>query len=144
MIDRTWTVTKRLFEDTPGAARTARCRPDSVGRAFDPKERAMLGMRGGAGRQRGDPRCRRLRGPAARSMLEAIFVAIPVVTPDVPGCRETVTDRINSRLASTRDARFIDAPDAVVRASAAPQARVLARFSGVNARILVVLRKCLA
>jgi glycosyltransferase involved in cell wall biosynthesis len=61
-------------------------------------------------------------------------MAIPVVTTDVPSCRETVIDRINGRL-----------PDAVARMGAASRERVLARFSAyrVNARILGVLRECL-
>jgi hypothetical protein len=66
-------------------------------------------------------------------MLEAIFVAIPVVTPDVPGRRETGADRLNSRPVSRRDPRFLDAPGAVEPVSAAPRERLLARFSGVNA-----------
>ena len=52
-------------------------------------------------------------------MLEAVFMAIPVVTTDVPGFRERVTERISGRLVSTRDVRLIDAPDAVVRVGAA-------------------------
>jgi glycosyltransferase involved in cell wall biosynthesis len=79
-------------------------------------------------------------------------MAIPVVTTDVPGWRETVTDRINGRLVSTSDAPAvaqplagcIDAPDAVAGMGAA-SGGMLARFSAarVNARLLVVLRECL-
>ena len=50
-------------------------------------------------------------------MLEAMPMTIPVVTTDVPDCREMVTDRINELTA-----RFSIAP--------------------VNGRILVVLRDC--
>jgi hypothetical protein len=49
-------------------------------------------------------------------MLEAVFMAMPVVTTDVPGFRERVTERISGRLVSTRDVRLIDA---VVRVGAA-------------------------
>jgi hypothetical protein len=51
-------------------------------------------------------------------MLEAMPMTIPVVTTDVPDCREMVTDRINELTA-----RFSIAP--------------------VNGWILVVLRDCL-
>jgi glycosyltransferase involved in cell wall biosynthesis len=84
-------------------------------------------------------------------MVEAMSMAI-VVTTDVPGCRETVTDRINGRRMSARDAPavaegtagFIDALDRVARMGAASR-EVLARFSAhrVRARILCVLRECL-
>jgi glycosyltransferase involved in cell wall biosynthesis len=88
-----------------------------------------------------------------RSMVEAMSMATPVVTTEVHGCHETVTDQINGRLVSARDAPavaqamagFIDAPDTVARMGAASRERVLARFSAyrVNARILGVLRECL-
>ena len=38
-----------------------------------------------------------------RSTLEAMAMARPVITTDVPGCRETVTDSVNGRLVKVRD-----------------------------------------
>jgi hypothetical protein len=59
-----------------------------------------------------------------RSSLEAMSMAMPMVTTDDSGRRET---------------------DAVARMGVASRGRVLARFSAarVDARILVVLRECL-
>jgi glycosyltransferase involved in cell wall biosynthesis len=96
-----------------------------------------------------------------RSALEAMSMAMPVVntlvvTTDVPGCRETLIDRLNVCPASARAvpavaqamAGFIDPPDArdaVAPVGAASRERMTARFSAacVKARILVVLRECL-
>jgi hypothetical protein len=66
-----------------------------------------------------------------------------VVTTDVPGCRKTVTDLINGRLASRRECIY--APDAMASMGAASGERILARFSAarVNPLWLALLRECL-
>jgi glycosyltransferase involved in cell wall biosynthesis len=58
-----------------------------------------------------------------RSTQEAMAVGRPVITTDVPGCRETVVDGVNGFLVPPRDPaalaaamiRFIEEPDLVVR-----------------------------
>jgi hypothetical protein len=72
-------------------------------------------------------------------------MAIPVVTTDVPGCRERLTERISGGLVSTRDVRLIDAPDAVVRVGAASrEACRLVPPLALTPGSLVVLSECLA
>lgn len=85
-----------------------------------------------------------LPGPAACSMLEAIFMASWMVATGAPRCRETVTDRTNGRLVAMRGARLVTAPNALARMGTAFRERLMARFSTarVNARILVVLHEC--
>lgn len=58
-----------------------------------------------------------------RTVLEALAMGRPVITTDVPGCRETVRDGVNGFLVPARDVsalatameRFICAPDRVAR-----------------------------
>jgi len=86
-------------------------------------------------------------------MLEAMSLAIAVVTTDLPGYRETVTEQVNERLASRRDApaaaqamaRCIYAPDAVAGMAAASGERMLARSSAarINSLWLALRRECL-
>ncbi len=40
-----------------------------------------------------------------RSILEALAMGMPVVTTDIPGCRETVEDGVNGFLVPARDSR---------------------------------------
>jgi glycosyltransferase involved in cell wall biosynthesis len=42
-----------------------------------------------------------------RSLLEAAACALPIVTTDVPGCREVVTHRENGLLVPPRDAKSL-------------------------------------
>jgi glycosyltransferase involved in cell wall biosynthesis len=44
-----------------------------------------------------------------KSLLEALAAGLPVVTTDVPGCRETVTDGVNGLLVPPRDANALAA-----------------------------------
>jgi glycosyltransferase involved in cell wall biosynthesis len=56
-----------------------------------------------------------------RTVLEAMSMGRPIITTDVPGCRETVEDGLNGFLVKDRDAealanamrRFIDKPDLI-------------------------------
>lgn len=45
----------------------------------------------------------------SRTNLEAMAMALPVVTTDVPGCRDTVTDGVNGLLVPPRDAAGLQA-----------------------------------
>lgn len=79
-------------------------------------------------------------------MLEAVFMAMPAVTTDIPGFRERVAERISGGPVSTRNVRLIDAPDAVVRVGAASRERcrlVPAPLSSTP-KSPVVLSECLA
>jgi len=70
------------------------------------------------------------------STQEAMAVGRPVITTDVPGCRETVCDGVNGYLVPARDVqalaaamlRFLDDPVRVVRMGRASRARAEACF----------------
>lgn len=61
-----------------------------------------------------------------RSVLEAMAMGRPVITTDVPGCRETVADGVNGFLVPARDAqaiyeamkRFVDRPELIEKMGA--------------------------
>ena len=83
-----------------------------------------------------------------RSVLEAMAMGRPIITTDMPGCRETVDDGVNGFLVPPRDppalaaamARFADSPDLIASMGAA-SARAEARYDvhGVNRTILDAL-----
>lgn len=64
-----------------------------------------------------------------KGLIEAAACALPLVTTDVPGCREVVTDGIDGLLVPARDARAL--ADAIARLQDDP---VLARRLGDAAR----------
>jgi glycosyltransferase involved in cell wall biosynthesis len=84
-----------------------------------------------------------------RSTQEAMAMARPVITTDVPGCRETVVDGINGFLVPPRDPealakammRFIEEPELIGRMGRESRRIAEERFDvrRVNARILEVL-----
>ena len=61
-----------------------------------------------------------------RSVLEAMAMGRPVITTDVPGCRETVSEGVNGFLVPARDAeaiyaamkRFVDQPELIEKMGA--------------------------
>ena len=59
-----------------------------------------------------------------RSVLEAMAMARPVITTDVPGCRETVVPERNGYLVPVRDAGAL--ADAMIRLAEAPPERLTA------------------
>lgn len=71
-----------------------------------------------------------------RSTQEAMALGMPVVTTDVPGCRETVVEGLNGYLVPARDPaalaqamrRFIDHPDMIVRMGAESRKLAEERF----------------
>ena len=70
-----------------------------------------------------------------RTALEAMAMGRPVITTDVPGCRETVVDGENGLLVPARDAEMLAraladilAPDQRVRMAAAALTRVRTRY----------------
>lgn len=81
-----------------------------------------------------------------RTSLEALATGRPIVTTDVPGCRETVSDGVNGFLVQPRDVdslaqamgRFVQEPDLVVRMGAASRELAEAKFDVriVNATML--------
>jgi glycosyltransferase involved in cell wall biosynthesis len=84
-----------------------------------------------------------------RTVLEAMAMGRPVITCDVPGCRETVTDGDNGRLVPARDAAALaDAMlamsgdrDALVEQAQRSRARVMRDYDvdTVNATMLEIL-----
>lgn len=56
-----------------------------------------------------------------RSTLEAMAMARPIITTDVPGCRETVVDGVNGRLVPVRDISSLAA--AMIELARAPELR---------------------
>ena len=88
-----------------------------------------------------------------RSLIEAAACALPLVTTDMPGCREVVADGENGLLVPPRDAkalaraiaRLVDAPDQAAQFGQAARAKVLAEFDEkiVIARTLDVYRRLL-
>jgi len=87
------------------------------------------------------------------SLIEAAACALPLVTTDVPGCREVVTDGIDGLLVPARDvgalataiARLQDDPELAARLGAAARAKALTEFDEkiVIARTLAVYRELL-
>lgn len=71
-----------------------------------------------------------------RSLIEAAACALPLVTTDVPGCREVVTDGVDGLLVPVRDAsalaaaigRLVDDPALARRLGAAARAKALREF----------------
>lgn len=85
-----------------------------------------------------------------RSVLEALATGRPVITTEVPGCRETIPSGSNGFLVPPRDARalaaamrrFIDDPTLIPRMGAASRELAERRYCvhAVNGRILEALR----
>lgn len=88
-----------------------------------------------------------------KGLIEAAACALPLVTTDVPGCREVVTDGVDGLLVPVRDAvalakaiaRLQDDPQLAARLGAAARAKALARFDEriVIADTLAVYRELL-
>lgn len=84
-----------------------------------------------------------------RSVLEAMAMGRPIVTTDVPGCRETVLDGVNGFLVPPRDppalagalARFVEEPALIVRMGAASRRLAETKYDvrTVNGAILDAL-----
>jgi glycosyltransferase involved in cell wall biosynthesis len=84
-----------------------------------------------------------------RSTQEAMALGLPVVTTNVPGCRETVDEGVNGFLVPPRDVmslysamqRFIDDPSLIERMGRASRCLAEARFDvqGANKVILEAL-----
>jgi glycosyltransferase involved in cell wall biosynthesis len=70
-----------------------------------------------------------------RSTLEAMAMARPVITTDVPGCRETVIDGVNGRLVPVRDVDALAA--AMIELARSPQLR---QTMGAKSREIAQLR----
>ena len=87
------------------------------------------------------------------SMIEAAACSLPLVTCDVPGCREVVTDGVEGLLVPPRDAgalataiaRLLEDPDLRERMGQAARAKALADFDErlVIERTLAVYRELL-
>lgn len=88
-----------------------------------------------------------------KGLIEAAACALPLVTTDVPGCREVVTDGVDGLLIPPRNAealaraiaRLQDDPALAVRLGAAAREKALARFDEriVVADTLAVYRELL-
>ncbi|MEO6967483.1 MAG: glycosyltransferase family 4 protein, partial [Rhodanobacteraceae bacterium] len=71
-----------------------------------------------------------------KSLIEAAACALPLVTTDMPGCREVVTDGVDGLLVPPRDAdalaraiaRLLDSPELAARLGQAARAKALAEF----------------
>ena len=71
-----------------------------------------------------------------KGLIEAAACALPLVTTDVPGCREVVTDGVDGLLVPVRNAdaladaiaRLQDDPALAARLGAAARAKALAEF----------------
>ncbi|MGQ4659023.1 glycosyltransferase [Lysobacter sp. F6437] len=71
-----------------------------------------------------------------KGLIEAAAFALPLVTTDVPGCREVVTDGVDGLMVPPRDAaalalaiaRLQDDPQLAARLGAAARAKALSRF----------------
>lgn len=85
-----------------------------------------------------------------RTSLEAMAMGLPVVTTDVPGCRDTVEDGINGFLVAAKDVaalvnrleRYIATPDLVTLHGQAGRARAVRLFDVrfINECMLEALR----
>lgn len=84
-----------------------------------------------------------------RSTQEALAMARPVITTDVPGCRETVIDGVNGFLVPPRDVsalveamlRFVRQPDLIARMGRASRQLAEERFDvrKINTRLIPLL-----
>jgi glycosyltransferase involved in cell wall biosynthesis len=71
-----------------------------------------------------------------RSLLEALAIGRPIITTDMPGCRETVVDGVNGFMVPARDAaaladamaKLIARPSEVERMASASRALAEDRF----------------
>ncbi len=89
-----------------------------------------------------------------KTLIEAAACGLPLVTTDVPGCREVVTDGVDGLLVPVHNAgalaraiaRLQDDPALAQRLGAAARAKALAEFDErvVNAATLDVYRELLA
>ena len=89
-----------------------------------------------------------------KTLIEAAACGLPLVTTDVPGCREVVTDRVNGLLVPARDAialakaiaRLHDDSGLAERLGAAARTKALGRFDEriVIAETIAVYRELLA
>ncbi len=87
-----------------------------------------------------------------RSTQEAMAMGRPIITTDVPGCRETVIDGHNGFLIPPRDVpalikamqRFIDNPDLIPRMGYNSRQMAVKLFDvkKINAQYLKLLREC--
>jgi glycosyltransferase involved in cell wall biosynthesis len=85
-----------------------------------------------------------------RSTQEAMAMARPVITTDVPGCRDTVIDSINGFLVPPRDsqaiadamARFVEHPELIATMGEESRKAAEARFDvhKINDRILSIMQ----
>jgi glycosyltransferase involved in cell wall biosynthesis len=88
-----------------------------------------------------------------KSLIEAAACGLPLVTTDVPGCREVVTDGVDGLMVPVKDAvalaaaieRLADDPALCARLGAAARAQALAVFDEriVNAKTLDIYRELL-
>lgn len=71
-----------------------------------------------------------------KSLIEAAACATPLITTDMPGCRDVVTDGVDGLIVPPRDAealctaivRLLDAPDLARKLGLAARAKALAKF----------------
>ena len=88
-----------------------------------------------------------------KSLIEAAACARPLITTDMPGCREVVTNEVDGLLIPPHDAaalaraiaRLVDAPELAARLGTAARAKALANFDErlVIERTLAVYRELL-
>jgi len=88
-----------------------------------------------------------------KGLIEAAACALPLVTTDVPGCRQVVTDGVDGLLVPARDgdalaraiARLQDDPELAARLGQAARAKALAEFDEkiVIERTMAVYRELL-
>lgn len=88
-----------------------------------------------------------------KTLIEAAACALPLVTTDVPGCREVVTDNVDGLLVPVKDAtalanaiaRLHDNPELAQRLGKAAQQKALTEFDEkiVIAKTLAVYRELL-
>jgi glycosyltransferase involved in cell wall biosynthesis len=88
-----------------------------------------------------------------KSLIEAAACARPLVTTDMPGCREVVTNEVDGLLIPSRDAaalahaivRLLDSPELAARLGSAARIKALANFDErlVIERTLAVYRELL-
>lgn len=88
-----------------------------------------------------------------KSLIEAAACSLPLVTTDMPGCREVVTNEVDGLLIPPHDAgalaqaiaRLIDSPKLAARLGAAARLKALANFDErlVIERTLAVYRELL-
>lgn len=82
-----------------------------------------------------------------RSLIEAAACATPLITTDMPGCRDVVTDDVDGLLVPSRNAealcvaiaRLLDSPELAERLGRAARAKALAAFDE-----RIVIRRTLA